>query len=139
MGGRCFIPHLVDIGLLPGKHVALSHYDLAYHDWICLVPGTSQGHLNVGRKTYHQGTGLGGLALAPEIRNGDTYTVIHYDQVSQYHYYVEIVNLADFLFSFFFERVLSQIADLQCLVHTISLSICSWMMTGLPGKARFSL
>ncbi len=49
-----------------------------------------KGQMNVARRTYHQGTGVGGLALAPEKRNGDTYTVIHYDQVRQYQYYFDI-------------------------------------------------
>ncbi len=74
----------MDIGLLDYKKVALSHADLDVHAWLPRSPlylSPSCVSVKDCRKTYHQGSGVGGLGLPLELRNGDNYTVIYYDQV----------------------------------------------------------
>ncbi len=67
--------------------VALSHAHLDVHAWLPRSPRypfTPYVSVKDSRKTYHQGSGVGGLDLPPELRNGDKYTVIYYDQVILY-------------------------------------------------------
>ncbi len=74
----------MDVAILPGRTDAKSHRDLNVWDWVCGVPDLATYCANVaeGRRTFHQGSGARGVNLPASERNGDTYTVIHYDQVS---------------------------------------------------------
>lgn len=87
MGGCCDTLQIVDIGLLDSK-LALSHADLDVRAWLPGSPYLFPSYASVKdcRKTYHQGSGVFGLRLPPALQTGETYTVIHYDQVRMSNY-----------------------------------------------------
>lgn len=88
VGGFCDTLHVVDVGLLDCKAV-LSHADFDVRAWLPGSPYLLPYYASMKdcRKTYHQGSGISGLGLPPTAQNGDTYTVIYYDQVRKSNFF----------------------------------------------------
>lgn len=122
VGGLCDTLHIVDIGLLQCKPL-LSHADLDVRAWLPGSPYLLPSYASVkdSRKTYHQGSGVSGLGLPPASQTGDTYTVVHYDQVSiSYHVCILSPFTCNMTLQYSFHNYFRKIADAQNhLLNTI--------------------